>query len=901
MSTNAMRTVALSLFAANLSLVAPAKDYYVDADNGNDVWNGLAATKGGIDPQTNLTNGPRKTLQGVLAVANNRWATIHAAPGRYDKGSYEGSGAWTNYFARAYLGDGQTLIATEGPDKTFIEGRSDTSEAKLDNYGNGPSALRCLTLSGGAKVIGFTICGGRVRSRNDSGTDTMSSRGGGILFIGDGYVVDCVISNNASANRGGAAYHEGSAAWDKAVLLNCRVLNNASAKPCAATMYCTQINCLFKDNVGYDHVGYGCALNCTIFDGVRKSTVSNSYIAAGADRGSNKFGGCHYVTGSTPGNSSVYTGCADRPAADYVFAPDGMPLKGSPLVDAVADTSFYDATWPPALADYKGKDAIGGARILGGKMDIGAVEYDWVRAPPAGLSVSVDTTGGSNVVSFARTFPSKDAVVKSLTFAGETFEFADVDDDFVYTRTIEGRAQDYGISVAYAKDEWYVDDDGSDDANVGFRKGSPFGTIKKAMGVVSSGGIVHVAPGIYGDRQGLMDVRGGTTNRVVVKAGVGLVADGGPDATAIVGHRSADAGGWGSDAVRCVFLEDGAYIQGFTIRGGAAYMSSDNGNCGGGVSADSQGNSAIVDCVITNNTAVRGGGVYRSTCIRCLIKDNQAASWSYGTGGFTGEYVDCVADGETLYTSALVLNCSVYRDPDRPNSGMILGIQDGGQTVNTILYDGFGPMRRYSNCVFRADTSLPPEYRDSHCKVDQPEADSHDAAYRPLTAENSVVVDKGWRDAYDAFFPAQWQRFKTGLDACGGQRVYNGALDIGAGEYDWRPTYADRLVGRRGRVVAASSAVVEGAHGVALGSGESLTVDWVAPRAGMQSFAADINGGGTLAVRLNGVPLAPRGGLYSFEAEAGSVSRLEISFTGEGSAEILEFSGEPVGLRIVVK
>ena len=389
-----------------------------------------------------------------------------------------------------------------------------------------------------------------MRSRNDSGTDTMSSRGGGILFIGDGYVVDCVISNNASANRGGAAYHEGSAAWDKAVLLNCRVLNNASAKPCAATMYCTQINCLFKDNVGYDHVGYGCALNCTIFDGVRKSTVSNSYIAAGADRGSNKFGGCHYVTGSTPGDSSVYTGCVDRPAADYVFAPDGMPLKGSPLVDAVADTSFYDATWPTALADYKGKDAIGGARILGGKMDIGAVEYDWVRAPPAGLSVSVDTTGGSNVVSFARTFPSKDAVVKSLTFAGETFEFADVDDDFVYTRTVEGRAQDYGISVAYAKDEWYVDDDGSDDANVGFRKGSPFGTIKKAMGVVSSGGIVHVAPGIYGDRQGLMDVRGGTTNRVVVKAGVGLVADGGPDATAIVGHRSADAGGWGSDAVR---------------------------------------------------------------------------------------------------------------------------------------------------------------------------------------------------------------------------------------------------------------------------------------------------------------------------------------------------------------
>ena len=260
-----------------------------------------------------------------------------------------------------------------------------------------------------------------------------------------------------------------------------------------------------------------------------------------------------------------------------------------------------------------------------------------------------------------------------------------------------------------------------------------------------------------------------------------------------------------------------------------------------------------------------------------------------------------MADGETLYTSALVLNCSVYRDPDRPNSGMILGIQDGGQTVNTILYDGFGPMRRYSNCVFRADTSLPPEYRDSHCKVDQPEADSHDAAYRPLTAENSVVVDKGWRDAYDAFFPAQWLRFKTGLDACGGQRVYNGALDIGAGEYDWRPTYADCLVGRRGRVVAASSAVVEGAHGVTLGSGESLTVDWVAPRAGMQSFAADINGGGTLAVRLNGVPLAPRGGLYSFEAEAGSVSRLEISFTGEGSAEILEFSGEPVGLRIVVK
>ena len=80
-----------------------------------------------------------------------------------------------------------------------------------------------------------------------------------------------------------------------------------------------------------------------------------------------------------------------------------------------------------------------------------------------------------------------------------------------------------------------------------------------------------------------------------------------------------------------------------------------------------------------------------------------------------------------------------------------------------------------------------------------------------------------------------------------------------------------------------------------------LTVDWTARREGTQTFSATVTGEGALSVLLDGVPLTATDGVYSFEAEADSVSRLEISFAGTGSAEVLKFRGPPIGMLLLVR
>ena len=83
-------------------------------------------------------------------------------------------------------------------------------------------------------------------------------------------------------------------------------------------------------------------------------------------------------------------------------------------------------------------------------------------------------------------------------------------------------------------------------------------------------------------------------------------------------------------------------------------------------------------------------------------------------------------------------------------------------------------------------------------------------------------------DAYTIYtnkFPDAWARFK---DVCygGGQRVYNGKLDIGPGEYDWRGEFTRRLSAWSLVVTGASATVTTNAvAGLSLYDGDSVSVD----------------------------------------------------------------------------
>jgi hypothetical protein len=57
------------------------------------------------------------------------------------------------------------------------------------------------------------------------------------------------------------------------------------------------------------------------------------------------------------------------------------------------------------------------------------------------------------------------------------------------------------------------------------------------------------------------------------------------------------------------------------------------------------------------------------------------------------------------------------------------------------------------------------------------------------TGKTHPVVDEA-----AVSFLERFSRMDNEKDALGGQRIYNGHLDIGAVEFDWRPVYA-RILG----------------------------------------------------------------------------------------------------------
>ena len=101
----------------------------------------------------------------------------------------------------------------------------------------------------------------------------------------------------------------------------------------------------------------------------------------------------------------------------------------------------------------------------------------------------------------------------------------------------------------------------------------------------------------------------------------------GPEVTIIEGHR-VTATEWPGNAVRCVYLTNGAKLIGFTLTNGATAFE------GGGAWCDST-NAMIYSCVIVGNTAVYGAGVYRGFLSNCRLASNSAITRddSDGTGG----------------------------------------------------------------------------------------------------------------------------------------------------------------------------------------------------------------------------------------------------------------------------
>ena len=221
----------------------------------------------------------------------------------------------------------------------------------------------------------------------------------------------------------------------------------------------------------------------------------------------------------------------------------------------------------------------------------------------------------------------------------------------------------------------------------------------------------------------------------------------------------------------------------------------------------------------------------------------------------------------------------------------------GGTTVNTMIISNC-----YCTGVAGSGTVVDNRSRFSiseaslaiDAETKRPEAGS-------LVIDNALAIHyaratNGWNKTWLSFAKE---------DFAGGQRIYNGAIDVGAGEYDWRGDYAKLMRKDQKRdfaVVEAGEAVSTNALGlVSLADGCSVTAEWALPKDDDCWFSATITGGGSLTALLDGEPLAPGlDGTYRFSALEGSHT-LVFSYSGEGEAALHDFARTGYGLMLMLK
>ena len=222
--------------------------------------------------------------------------------------------------------------------------------------------------------------------------------------------------------------------------------------------------------------------------------------------------------------------------------------------------------------------------------------------------------------------------------------------------------------------------------------------------------------------------------------------------------------------------------------------------------------------------------------------------------------------------------------------------------LNSIIMGGVKAADRIpaTNCVFLAGLS---SYGD--------ESDWDSMTTRKLSAAEMMLSADGRPLADSPVIDCGANAYVLDIggrkDADGGQRIYNGTVDIGCFEYDWRGDYA-RAIGGGVSVTKASPGVVLRDGAVRLADGEMLSGEWPAtPRRGTYDVPANVSGAG----KLTGLFVNEDSGCsQTVEFVAGSpdftfkLSNTDLAFgfsySGDGVALLSGFSCSVPGLMLLM-
>lgn len=798
---------------------------------------------------------PYRTFSAAIAAKGGGKVYV-AKAGTYAEGVVTNA---TYGLVRMHLGNVLRITSEEGPEKTFIVGAKDTSP-DADAYGRGPNAVRAISCDGNMpQVQGFTITG----CYSDKGS-SQKSRGAAAYGNAYTHIDDCIVTNNFGME--GVIYNGWAA--------RSYIADNHTCDYVLSGTRCS--GCVLERNE-VEHPANGLIAGGSRF--VHSLLIGNQgpddkcYATSYTYRYGSVFlyGSTAAATGSGAGNIYAFMDSVAEGAGGIVADPlladaahgEFHPFVSSPVFGCgVRPTmdNYADDYWYYVSTDFEGNPIAfnDGVPVVGAFMKPTAKSIVAIDAKQGGVSVTesrvVLSDGGSVTVEAA----SARRPCTGVTVNGVT-------NDLPVTIAAADAVGGAVVSAVYT-DVWYVDAANGNDANDGFTAATAKKTLAAALdpALVLAGDTVYAAEGLYNEGTMKADASEVIESRVVVTNDVKLIATGARDKTIIEGAATTTPDAWkysatddmrgmGIGAVRGVLLRRGATIRGFTVRNGFARAADTTGiaqwdNNGGGIAAyednlhgHGRNASFAEDCLVTNCAAFRGGGVFAVKCTRCVFVDNLAV---YGGGATSDAY---------LY-GCLSRDNKAHFPYNNVNRGHLWNyLVDGCTIMDGIITANAASNPKVLNTVISgaSDLSAVPEGDVRSCVI---------VGKDGVTADSIGLDEKGapipgQSPAIDAANVALSTYEPNDRDAYGGQRIYNGAMDIGAVEGDWRPVYAKDIRRSQLAVEAASPNVIDHGDGiVTLNGASTLSAVWANPRhkPGDRMVTMKVTGNGTLTVKLNG-------------------------------------------------
>jgi parallel beta-helix repeat protein len=296
---------------------------------------------------------------------------------------------------------------------------------------NGASAIRCVSLTNGARLAGFTLTNGATQSsghtyRNQSGGGVWCESGNALVtnctlsgnvayYYGGGAfgvtLNNCTLAGNSAHNEGGgaagvaltnctlsgnSAYYAGGAfsstlnnctltgnsadyagggAWD-CTLANCTLKGNSAQSYGGGAADCTLSNCTLTTNSAGVFGGgtqYGTLINCTLTGNSAQSYAGGAYYGT--------LNNCILYYNSAPTSSNhyfsvMYYSCTTpQPggSGNITNEPRFLNTNGWSNLRLQSSSACINAGNNAYVA--AGTDLDGNPRIVGGTADIGAYEF----------------------------------------------------------------------------------------------------------------------------------------------------------------------------------------------------------------------------------------------------------------------------------------------------------------------------------------------------------------------------------------------------------------------------------------------------------------------------------------------------------------------------------------------